>query len=245
MKTEQNFFAKTGDIMSKILIIEDEQAIAELLKYTLEKEGFEVTYALTGKDGLLAVQDLEPNLIILDIMLPDADGLSLCRHITLSDNIPIIMLTAKADQSDKLLGLEYGADDYITKPFDAREVVLRVKSILRRTDMAKKNEDSKNHLTARDISMDLARHIVMKKDRLIDLTPKEFMLLETLMRNKGKVMSRADLLAQVWDFEYVGDTRTVDIHVQRIRKKLEDENAIATVFGIGYKISEEGFETQN
>ncbi|MBE5758701.1 MAG: response regulator transcription factor [Clostridiales bacterium] len=231
--------------MSKILIIEDEQAIAELLKYTLEKEGFEVSYALTGKDGLLAVQDLEPNLIILDIMLPDADGLSLCRRITLSDNIPIIMLTAKADQSDKLLGLEYGADDYITKPFDAREVVLRVKSILRRIDKAKKNEGSKNHLAARDISMDLVRHIVMKKDRLIDLTPKEFMLLETLMRNKGKVMSRADLLAQVWDFEYAGDTRTVDIHVQRIRKKLEDENAIATVFGIGYKISEEGFETQN
>lgn len=228
--------------MNRVLIIDDEKPIAELLKYTLEQEDYEVRYELNGKDGLTAVHEFEPDVILLDVMLPDTDGFSICRRITLNDNIPIIMLTAKTDQTDKILGLEYGADDYITKPFDAREVVLRIKSILRRIDKVKNEKASKTKIVCADISLDINSHVVMKGGKYIDLTPKEFLLLETLMRNRGSVMTRSELLSQVWDFEFAGDTRTVDIHIQRLRKKLGDENAIITVFGIGYKIAEGDFE---
>jgi len=221
--------------VSKILIIEDEKPIADLLKYGLEKEGFTAFAAYNGKTGLEAIEKIKPSLVLLDIMLPDMDGLSICRQVTVSNNIPIILLTAKSDITDKLIGLEYGADDYITKPFDLREVVLRIKSILRRV-MKAKQSGGEYIFKIEDLELNLNKHEVHKDGKLIDLTPKEFLLLQTLMENRGIVMSRTDLLQQVWEFEYFGDTRTVDIHIQRLRKKLKDDKLIVTVFGVGYKI---------
>ncbi len=225
--------------MYKILIIEDEKPIADLLKYGLEKEGFKAQTALSGAEGLLAVEKFEPHVILLDIMLGDMDGLSVCKAVTIKYNIPIIMVTAKSDQLDKLVGLEYGADDYITKPFDLREVVLRIKSILRRITKAKMPAEDTGEIRASDVVLDLDKHTVLKAGVAVELTPKEFSLLETLMKNKGKVLTRSDLLELVWEFEYIGDTRTVDIHIQRLRKKLGDDKLITTVFGVGYKIAED------
>lgn len=222
--------------MNKILIIEDERPIAELMKYGLEKEGFKVFLALTGKEGLSLIDKEHPDVILLDLMLPDIDGLSICKTITINKNIPIIIVSARNDQVDKLIGLEYGADDYITKPFDIREVILRIKSILRRIQKTMKAETEAEVLSVGDLVMDIQKHEVTKGGEPIDLTPKEFLLLETLMRKQGKVLTRAELLEKVWEFEYLGDTRTVDIHIQRLRKKLKDDKLIVTVFGVGYKI---------
>lgn len=225
--------------MQKILMIEDEKAIAELLKYSLEREGFAVDVAFTGKEGLKKIERNAFDLILLDLMLPDIDGLVICKTITLEKNIPIIIVSAKNDQIDKLIGLEYGADDYITKPFDVREVVLRVKNILRRIEKTKNGEqEALQILRSGSLCLDMVKHEVTNKGERVELTPKEFSLLEMLMRNKGKVLTRGFLLEKVWEFEYVGDTRTVDIHIQRLRKKLND-NTIVTVFGVGYKIPED------
>ncbi len=228
--------------MYKILIIEDEKPIADLLKFGLEKEGFKAQTALSGEDGLAAVERFEPNVILLDIMLGDMDGLAICKTVTMKHNIPIIMLTAKSDQLDKLIGLEYGADDYITKPFDLREVILRIKSILRRITKAKMPDEDFAEICVGDVVLDLNKHTVVKSGKSVELTPKEFSLLETLMKNKGKVLTRSDLLELVWEFEYIGDTRTVDIHIQRLRKKLGDDAYIKTVFGVGYKVEEDEVE---
>lgn len=222
--------------MNKILIIEDEKPIAELLKYGLEKEGFRAFVALTGKDGLNLMEKEHPDVILLDLMLPDVDGLSICKTVTMNKNIPIIIVSARNDQVDKLIGLEYGADDYITKPFDIREVILRIKSILRRIQKTMDAEVTAEVLTVGSLVMDIQKHEVTKDGEIIELTPKEFLLLETLMRKNGKVLTRAELLEKVWEFEYLGDTRTVDIHIQRLRKKLKDDKLIVTVFGVGYKI---------
>lgn len=225
--------------MYKILIIEDEMPIAELLKYGLEQEGFKAMIACTGENGLKEIDQFEPHVILLDLMLPDMDGLEICKTVTLKRNIPIIIVSAKNDQLDKLIGLEFGADDYITKPFDIREVILRIKSILRRITKTRENNEICEVLTAGELRLDLLKHEVYNRGVRIDLTPKEFALLETLLRNRGRVLTRSELLEKVWEFEYVGDTRTVDIHIQRLRKKLGDERLIMTVFGVGYKISEE------
>ena len=225
--------------MANILLIEDERAIAELLKYGLEKEGFTAQMALTGKEGLLKIEAAPPDVLLLDLMLPDMDGLDICRFVTGEKNIPIIILSAKNDQVDKLIGLEYGADDYITKPFDIREVILRVKSILRRIERTRNGEGEGGILRVADVAVDLDRHEVYKGERRVELTPKEFALLEILMRSPGRVFKRGELLEKVWEFEYMGDTRTVDIHIQRLRKKLQDDRFIRTVFGVGYKVAEE------
>ena len=177
-----------------------------------------------------------PDVILLDLMLPDVDGLSICKTVTMNKNIPIIIVSARNDQVDKLIGLEYGADDYITKPFDIREVILRIKSILRRIQKTMDAEVTAEVLTVGSLVMDIQKHEVTKDGEIIELTPKEFLLLETLMRKNGKVLTRAELLEKVWEFEYLGDTRTVDIHIQRLRKKLKDDKLIVTVFGVGYKI---------
>lgn len=224
--------------MYKILIIEDEKPIAELLKYGLEQEGFKVSYALTGAEGIELVKKYRPTVILLDLMLPDADGLEICKRITLENNVPIIIISAKNDQVDKLIGLQNGADDYITKPFDIREVVLRIKSILRRINRAKDGEAENDLLSVGVLTLSLKKHEVLKNGTPLELTPKEFALLETLMRNRGRVLSRGELLEKVWEFEYIGDTRTVDIHIQRLRKKIGDEKLIVTVFGVGYKIAD-------
>ncbi|MFR9207218.1 MAG: response regulator transcription factor [Lachnospiraceae bacterium] len=221
---------------NKILIIEDEKPIAELLKYALEKERFDAAMAHTGEEAFEKIESYRPDLILLDLMLPDMDGLTICREVTANNKeIPIIIVSAKNDQIDKLIGLEYGADDYITKPFDIREVILRIKSVLRRltTPIEKSGRDSV--IEDGDLVLDIDKHELRKSGELIELTPKEFSLLETLIRNKGKALTRNFLLEQVWNFDYIGDTRTVDIHIQRLRKKLGNDNSIATVFGVGYK----------
>ena len=221
--------------MNSILIIEDERAIAELLKYGLEKEGMQASIAEDGKTAFRLLDEVNPDLILLDLMLPDMDGLTICREITGERRTPIIIVSAKNDQLDKLIGLEYGADDYITKPFDIREVILRIRSVLRRmdkTDAAAAGEI----VRIGELTLDEGRHEVAKNGENIEMTPKEFALLAELMKNCGKVLTREHLMRKVWGFEYVGDSRTVDIHVQRIRKKIANEKLIQTVFGVGYKI---------
>ena len=227
---------------AKILIIEDELPIAELLKYALEKEGFSAAVAGSGAEAYKKIESFRPELILLDLMLPDVDGLTICREVTTKHReISIIIVSAKNDQIDKLIGLEYGADDYITKPFDIREVILRIKSVLRRMTSSTEASPAGDLTVIRDgsIILDIERHELSKNGVPIELTPKEFSLLETLIRNKGKALTRNYLLEQVWNFDYIGDTRTVDIHIQRLRKKLGDDNCIATVFGVGYKYTGE------
>ena len=225
---------------NKILIIEDEKQIAELLKYALEKEGFEAAMANTGQEAFLKITSFRPELILLDLMLPDMDGLSICREVTSKHkDISVIIVSAKNDQIDKLIGLEYGADDYITKPFDIREVILRIKSVLRRASQPAENKNLETVIKAGDLVLDTEKHEMRKAGELIELTPKEFKLMEILIRNKGKALTRNYILEQVWDFDYIGDTRTVDIHIQRLRKKIGNDNCIATVFGVGYKFTGE------
>ena len=225
--------------MPEILIIEDERPIAELLKYSLEREGYQVRMAHTGADGLAAIAAKTPDLILLDLMLPDMDGLSICRQVTEQRRAPIIIVSAKNDQVDKIIGLEYGADDYITKPFDIREVLLRIQSVLRRGGAASPQTGPSDVLSLGDLTLTRSKHEVQKGGVRIELTPKEFDLLAILLENKGKVLSRAELLEKVWEFAYIGDTRTVDIHIQRLRRKLGTDKRIETVFGVGYKIREE------
>ncbi len=225
--------------MTEILIIEDERPIAELLKYSLEREGYQVRMAHTGADGLAAIAAKTPDLILLDLMLPDMDGLSICRQVTEQRRAPIIIVSAKNDQVDKIIGLEYGADDYITKPFDIREVLLRIQSVLRRGGAASPQTGPSDVLSLGDLTLTRSKHEVQKGGVRIELTPKEFDLLAILLENKGKVLSRAELLEKVWEFAYIGDTRTVDIHIQRLRRKLGTDKLIETVFGVGYKIREE------
>ncbi|MDS1002381.1 response regulator transcription factor [Clostridium sporogenes] len=224
----------------KILIIEDELAIADLMSYSLKKEGYIVKSVDNGTDGIEYTKRFKPNLIILDLMLPDISGFDVCRNITQSFNIPIIMITAKCDITDKVLGLELGADDYITKPFDMREVLVRIRSIFRRIDIIEKSVIEKDMFyisIGKDIKIYKDERVVMKENKEMEFKPKEFDLLMFLAENKGKVFSRAQLLDKVWGFEYIGDTRTVDIHIQRIRKKLEESSVIETVFGVGYKLN--------
>ena len=225
--------------MPEILIIEDERPIAELLKYSLEREGYQVRMAHTGADGLAAIAAKTPDLILLDLMLPDMDGLSICRQVTEQRRAPIIIVSAKNDQVDKIIGLEYGADDYITKPFDIREVLLRIQSVLRRGGAASPQTGPSDVLSLGDLTLTRSKHEVQKGGVRIELTPKEFDLLAILLENKGKVLSRAELLEKVWEFASIGDTRTVDIHIQRLRRKLGTDKLIETVFGVGYKIREE------
>lgn len=230
-------------MIKKILIIEDELAIADLMSYSLKKEGYIVKTVDNGSEGIEITENFKPNLIILDLMLPDISGFDVCRNITQSFNIPIIMITAKCDITDKVLGLELGADDYITKPFDMREVLVRIRSIFRRIDIIEKsviNKEVSYISVGKDIKIYKDERVVVKEKKEVEFTPKEFDLLIFLAENKGKVFSRAQLLDMVWGFEYLGDTRTVDIHIQRIRKKLEEDKGssiIETVFGVVYKLN--------
>jgi len=221
----------------KILIIDDEAPIGELLKYGFEREGMEAKAVLNGADGLAAMVSYEPDLVILDLMLPDMDGMDICRRLTATCRTPIIILSAKNDHMDKLLGLEYGADDYITKPFDFREVLLRVRAILKRVDITK-DEPEEEIIKVGNLEINMSKHEATEAGNILTLTPKEFMLLCVLARNKDKVLTRKQLLEDVWNFEYFGDTRTVDIHIQRLRKKIGDSLKIVTVFGVGYKLTE-------
>ncbi len=217
-----------------ILIIEDEPDIAESLRYNFGREGFQTTIAESGEKGLRLAFDTSPALIILDLMLPGMSGLELCRRLrreTETKKIPIIMLTAKATETDKISGLEIGADDYIVKPFSVKEVLARVRAVLRRVDDDKiQNYDDGNLL----INFEDVRVICCGND--VKLTRKEFALLENLVKNSGRVATRQNLLDNVWGYSYFGDTRTLDVHIRRLRAKLGDcESCIETVVGIGYR----------
>ncbi|GKS11244.1 DNA-binding response regulator [Paenibacillus chitinolyticus] len=221
---------------AKILIIEDDAAIADLLSYGLSMEGFETKTTAYGAEGMMELQQFQPDLLLLDWMLPDQSGLDICKKVTASHNIPIMMITAKSDITDKILGLEFGADDYITKPFDLREVVARIRTILRRFDQANKRQDDQREVIRLEhLEIIVEERLVQKEGHAVDLTPKEFDLLMTLIRHRGKTYTRAELLDIVWGYDFHGDTRTVDTHIQRLRKKLDAGDLIATVFGIGYK----------
>ena len=223
---------------TKILIIEDEEPIADLLAYGLGMEGFETRTAHTGSQGLIELEQFSPDMLLLDWMLPDQSGLDICSKVTANYNIPIFMITAKSDITDKVLGLEFGADDYITKPFDLREVIARIRTILRRVEQAHSGEREASGgetIRFRNIEIVGEERLVTKDGHLIDLTPKEFDLLLVLLGRRGKIFTRSELLDVVWGYDFPGDTRTVDTHIQRLRKKLDAGDLIITVFGVGYK----------
>jgi len=224
----------------RILVVDDEEHIVELIKFNLEKNGYKVITADNGRDALEIAKEQHPDLVLLDLMLPGIDGLEVCKEIRKEasiSNMPIIMITAKGEELDKILGLELGADDYITKPFSVRELIARSKAILRRTTV--KYED--NNFKFGNITIDFQKHEVKKDGEKIELTLKEFELLEILIKNKGRVMTRDFLLDKIWGYEYVGETRTVDVHVRHLRQKVEkdDKNPvyIQTIRGIGYKFN--------
>ncbi|MGI1691151.1 response regulator transcription factor [Thermoanaerobacter uzonensis] len=229
-----------------VLVIEDEVHILELLRYNLEAAGYKVITSENGKEGLDKALEEKPDLVILDLMLPDVDGLEICKILKKNDetkNIPIIMLTAKSEEFDKVLGLELGADDYITKPFSVRELLARIKAVLRRTQLPEE-EEKEEIIKFGDIVIDTGKHLVYKKGKVLELTLKEFELLKLLSQNMGKVLTRDYLLDKVWGYEYAGETRTVDVHIRHLRKKIEDDDKspvyIETVRGIGYKLNDKG-----
>ena len=222
--------------MSKetILVVDDEQNIIELARLYLEQEGFRVESANTGKAALDKVKAIDPALMVLDLMLPEIDGFEVCRRIRATSNLPIIMLTARDEDIDKIVGLEIGADDYMTKPFNPRELVARVKAILRRSEHAATPGKA---IRLGDLSIDAARREVLVAGQPIDLRAKEFDCLMTLAENKGIVLSREKLLELAWGYDFAGQTRTVDVHVAHLRKKISHSTAqIETVTGVGYKL---------
>jgi two-component system, OmpR family, response regulator VicR len=225
--------------MEKILVVDDERPIVEILKYNLEKEGYQVVTAFNGEEALHMLEAEKPDLIVLDIMLPVKDGFTVCREIRAKREIPIIMLTAKELETDKVLGLELGADDYVTKPFSAREVTARIKAILRRSQSRDKTGGyEKGKLIVGTITVDRDEVQVYNQGSPVELTLREFNLLVYLMMKPGFVFSREQLLNQVWGYDYIGDERTVDVTVRRLREKLEKDPAkpdyIHTKRGVGY-----------
>lgn len=228
----------------KILVVDDEQSIVTLLKYNLETAGYIVEVAYDGEEALKKVEIEQPELIVLDVMLPKKDGIEVCKTIRSDKNlVPILMLTAKDDEFDRVLGLELGADDYMTKPFSPREVVARVKAILRRSQFV--NEIEKEDVDDEDIIIGSIRirpefFEVYKEDELLELTPKEFELLLYLIERQGRVITREHMLNSVWNYEFAGDSRIVDVHISHLRDKLEENpkqpKLIKTVRGLGYKL---------
>lgn len=254
--------------MTKILIVDDEQNIAETLKYNLLREGYEVTLSGDGRQALEIARHENPDLIILDLMLPGMNGLDVCRNIRQTSAVPILMLTAKEEELDKILGLELGADDYMTKPFNLRELVARVRAMLRRMEMlesiATQRTAEREALTPPpspnnpvqpvdsapqevliigELQINTKQHTMFMGEKLITLKPKEFDLLEFLARHRGQVLTRETLLERVWNYDYSGGTRTVDVHIRWIREKIEIDPSkpryIHTVFGVGYKFDPE------
>lgn len=217
-----------------ILLVEDEKSIASFVAMYLKKEGYKVDVAYSGGEGLAMASKNSPRLVLLDIMLPDIDGFEVCRRIRKDSDIPIIMLTARDTSTDKVVGLELGADDYITKPFEPQELVARVKSVLRRSEMAGKQAGEL--IEAGGVALDNERREVTVDENKVKLTAKEFELLHYLLINAGLVLSRQQLLEQVWGYDFAGDTRTVDVHINQLRKKLGPPVNIETVWSVGYKL---------
>ncbi len=226
--------------MKSVLIVEDEKDIADLIAYHLKQAGFSVSAAMDGPSGLELAKKNRPNLIILDLMLPGMDGKDICRALKSNPQtqpIPILMLTAKAEETDRVVGFELGADDYVTKPFSPRELVLRVKAILRRKETPREGEKT---IQINDLLIDIDRHLVSSRKRPVPLTPTEFKLLVELVTNKGRVQTRERLLDKVWGYTYEGYARTVDTHIRRLREKLGPfGDAIETIRGVGYRFRED------
>jgi two-component system response regulator VicR len=227
----------------RILVVDDERPIADILKYNLEREGFEVDVAYDGEEAVTKARQSPFHLVILDIMLPKLDGFSVCKDIRSHSSVPILMLSAKEAEVDKVLGLELGADDYVVKPFSPRELVARVRAILRRlrpmeAPAAPSHEQADQVLRGGSLTLNLTSYDVIKNERVIELTPREFELLRHLVAHSGQVFSREALLEEVWGYDYYGDVRTVDVTVRRLREKIEDNPAqpefIRTKRGIGY-----------
>lgn len=220
----------------RILVVDDEINIQELIRVNLEQAGFEVEIADNGIAALGRFEANKPDLIILDLMLPGKDGYDVCKAIRKTSNVPIIMLTAKETELERVLGLELGADDYITKPFSPLELIARIKAVLRRS--SGQEDDEADEYTVGSIFMKVGTREVLVKGKPVDLTRKEFDLLHTFMQNAGKVLTREFLLQKVWGYEYEGETRTVDVHIRHLRRKLgpEGEERIETIHGVGYKL---------
>ena len=220
----------------RILLVDDEPLILKGLKFSLEQDGYETDTAADGEEALAIMRNGGYDIVLLDVMLPKLSGIEVCQNIRETSNVPIIMLTAKGEDMDKILGLEYGADDYMTKPFNILEVKARIKSILRRTGAAP--EAPKLELTVRDITINIGNRSVVAHGEPVNLTVKEFDLLQLFMNNPGKVYSRDELLETIWGFDYLGDVRTVDVHIRRLREKIEKDSTkpayIMTKWGVGY-----------
>jgi two-component system response regulator RegX3 len=223
--------------VTRVLVVEDEESFSDALSYMLRREGYEVEVAATGPDALTAFERSGADLVLLDLMLPGLSGTEVCRALRQKSNVPIIILTARDSEVDKVVGLELGADDYVTKPFSSRELVARIRAVLRRG--AEPEELLLNVVEAGPVRMDVERHVVTVDGNPVALPLKEFDLLELLLRNAGRVLTRGQLIDRVWGADYVGDTKTLDVHVKRLRAKIEPDPAnpkyLVTVRGLGYK----------
>jgi two-component system, OmpR family, response regulator RegX3 len=223
---------------SRILLVEDEASLAETVRYSLEREGYTVTVAEDGRRALERFRAEGPALVILDLMLPEISGLDVCRQIRQVSDVPIVIVTAKDSEAEKVTGLELGADDYVTKPFSVRELVSRVRANLRRVGMSERR-DAEELLSSGPVRMDVARHEVRVRDALVDFPPKEFDLLEAFLRRVGRLLTREFLIGEVWGPDYFGDTKTLDVHVKRLRQKIEEDphqpRHLVTVRGLGYR----------
>ena len=226
--------------MTHILIVEDEVSFSEALAFLLEKEGFQVTIAENGREAIEKFDEKGADLILLDLMIPEVSGTEVCRIIRTKSQVPIIMLTAKDAEIDKVVGLELGADDYVTKPYSSRELLARIKAVLRRIGGASESSEDSGSLSVGPIRMDIDKHQVTIDSVQISLPLKEFELLEFLMRNSGRVLTRNQLIDRVWGSDYFGDTKTLDVHIKRLRAKIEEDPAnptiIHTIRGLGYKL---------
>ncbi|HET8595922.1 MAG TPA: response regulator transcription factor [Intrasporangium sp.] len=224
--------------MSRILIVEDEESFSDPLSYLLKKEGYDVAVADTGPAALSEFEQNGADLVLLDLMLPGLSGIDVCRQLRQRSSVPVIMLTAKDSEIDKVVGLELGADDYVTKPYSSRELLARIKAVLRR--LAEPEELLPATMEAGPVRMDVERHTVTVRGEPVALPLKEFELLEMLMRNSGRVLTRMQLIDRVWGSDYVGDTKTLDVHIKRLRSKIEEDPSnpvhIVTVRGLGYKL---------
>ena len=227
--------------LGNILVVDDDTNICELLRLYMEKDGYSVSIANDGETAVKAFSEVQPDIVLLDIMLPKMDGWQVCREIRKTSDKPIIMVTAKGETFDKVLGLELGADDYVVKPFDTKEIMARIKAVLRRTSVA--TEEESKQVDYDDLSINLTNYEMKVKGEVINTPPKELELIYHLASNPNRVFTRDQLLDEVWGFDYYGDSRTVDVHVKRLREKLEgvsDKWALKTVWGVGYK-----FETKD
>ena len=222
----------------KILVVDDEKSIVDILKLNLQNEGYTVYEAYDGEEAVLKASNIEPDLILLDVMLPKLDGFSVCKKIRKTSSVPILMITAREEEVDKVLGLELGADDYITKPFSVRELMARIKANMRRQEQETQNADDNDIIHVGCFTLDCNRYELYKNGQLIDLTVREFELIKFLSAQPNKIYSRKSLLEYVWDYEYYGDVRTVDVTVRRVREKIEDDPSqprhVMTKRGVGY-----------